>query len=77
MDQEVHIHIDRNKLIAPICAGQMAAAFYSALILKKLEGKELTEDMREQTFHEVLGLWGALERSISGDAIAPAADNQP
>lgn len=73
---ELHVHIDRNKLIAPICAGQMTSAFYSALILKKLDGKELTPETREQTFQEVLDLWGVLERlilegSTSADEPAP------
>ena len=61
---ELHVHTHIDKLIAPICAGQLSSAFYSALILKKLNGKELTPEVRDQTFQEVLDLWGLLEKLI-------------
>jgi len=75
--QHINVHIDRNKLIAPLCAGQMTTAFYAALILKKLEGKDLTEELREQTFHEVLELWGSLEKLILTPEQEPEAGDHP
>ena len=57
--------VDNMSAFGPLIAAQLTAAWYSALLTKKTDGKEITEELGENTFQEVLDIWGVLCGSIS------------
>jgi hypothetical protein len=64
MSQTTNINIDNMGIFAPVIAASLVNAFYSALLLKKECGKEVTIDLREKTIEEVVTLWLMLQRSV-------------
>lgn len=66
--------MDENKLdlvtiLSPIQAGLILNAFYTALLLKKFFGVDITEKIREETLQEVLEEWA--EISVELDKTLP------
>lgn len=56
-DKSITINLDHIKLLAPVMSADILNAFHSALILKKLCGTEISAEVREQTFEEMIALW--------------------
>ena len=65
MDKNIDITVDNMSVFAPVIAAQLTSAWYSALLLKKESGKEITAELREKTIQDVLEIWAALLASIS------------
>jgi len=65
MDKNIDITVDNMSVFAPVIAAQLTSAWYSALLLKKESGKEITVELREKTIQDVLEIWAALLASIS------------
>lgn len=51
------IKIDTGMILSPLIAGHIANSFYSALLLKKLSGVEITPEIEKKTREEVIRLW--------------------
>lgn len=58
------INLDLVTLTAPINSGLILNAFYTALLLKKLSGVEITDEIREQTLEEVVGEWARVSAQL-------------
>lgn len=64
MGQEIHVHLDGKQHHGTALALQILNAFYSALILKKMEGVEITPDVESDVLEAVCRRMTAIEKLI-------------
>jgi hypothetical protein len=58
------INIDPSKLLRPLISATLLNAFFSALILKKLSGVELTAELKEETLTDLIRLFGVIDQAF-------------
>jgi len=56
-EKTVIYNLDQAALLGPLMAGDLLNAFYSALLLKKLSGVDLTDEVRDDVRQEVIDQW--------------------
>lgn len=61
--QNINLTVD-SPALTPLLAAQLVSAFYSALVLKKLSGVEITPEVEKNVWGEVLELWAKTEEGI-------------
>lgn len=64
-EQEIKLYLGSMSIFAPLIAAQLTAAFYSALLLKKQSGVEITAPVEDQTRREVLRHWNERMEMLS------------
>lgn len=64
MEQEIHLHFEGQKYPLNSLALQILNAFYSALILKKLEGMAITPDVENDVLEAVVRRMAAIQKMI-------------
>ncbi len=65
MNQNIHLHFDVKKYPHNSLALQILNAFYSSLILKKMEGVEITAEVENQVLEDVVRRMAAIEKMIA------------
>jgi len=58
------IDIDPSKLLRPLISATLLNAYFSALILKKLSGVELTVELKEETLTDLIRLFGVIDQAF-------------
>jgi len=56
--------IDPWKIFRPLVSALLLNAYYSAMILEKTEGKELSEDDKSRIWKDVLHLYGRIDAGL-------------
>ena len=64
MTQDLHVHIEGKNYATNSLACQILNAFYSALLLKKMEGVEITTDVEQEVLEAVCRRMAAIQKMI-------------
>ncbi|MFA5377570.1 MAG: hypothetical protein WC455_17600 [Dehalococcoidia bacterium] len=59
MENKTTVNVDCDSLFSSLLSGTLVSAFYSALILEKMNGVEITQDVRDRVAMEVQQLHAA------------------
>ena len=73
MKQALHVHVEGKNYAANSLACSILNAFYSALILKKMEGVEITPEIEDVVLEAVVRRMSALEKMIRIAESVPGA----
>jgi hypothetical protein len=65
MESKVKVPINIPSYASPEVAALLVNAFYSALLLEKQSGREITKELEAQTLNEVMQRWINLQGILS------------
>lgn len=63
-DLKVNIENQLSIPITPLVAAQLTTAIYTALLLEKMSGTEITPEVQNETKNKVLSAWSQIASSL-------------
>lgn len=67
--QNINICIDQSTIFGPLTAALLVNALYSALMIKKQAGADITPQVEFEVLADVIALWSRIQSSLIKSAL--------